>query len=161
MATSLEELKVLQVAEVVADGIWEQVINWDMFPREVVGGQLARAADSIGANIAEAFGRFHYGEKLQFLYYARGSLFETKYWLNRALKRGLISGEQAEHYASQLSESGRQLNSFANNLKGQRHNSARSVNTIRETPIEYNDHSASLVSETDLDWLKSVIIVED
>lgn len=66
MATSLEELRVLQDAEKVADGIWNQVIGWDAFAREVVGGQLARAVDSIGANIAEAFGRFHYGEKFSF-----------------------------------------------------------------------------------------------
>jgi four helix bundle protein len=65
MALKFEELRVLQAAEGVADSIWRQVVRWDPFAREVVGGQLARAADSVGANIAEAFGRFHYGEKLQ------------------------------------------------------------------------------------------------
>ena len=84
MTLRFEDLKVLQAAETVADGIWKQVVRWDPFVRDTVGGQLAKAADSIGANIAEAFGRFHYGEKVQFLYYSRGSLFETKYWLNRA-----------------------------------------------------------------------------
>src|SRR5690349_14889612 len=91
MATALEELRVLQLAESVADAVWKQILLWDTFARDVVGSQLARAADSIGANIAEAFGRFNYGEKVQFLYYARGSLFETKYWLNRAKTRDLIS----------------------------------------------------------------------
>ena len=74
MVLRFEELRVLQAAEAVADGIWRQVVRWDRFARDVVGGQLAKAADSIGANTAEAYGRFHYGEKLQFLYYARGSL---------------------------------------------------------------------------------------
>jgi len=49
-AMKFEELRVLQAAEVVADGIWREVVQWDSFAREVVGGQLARAADSIGAN---------------------------------------------------------------------------------------------------------------
>jgi four helix bundle protein len=85
----LEELRVLQTAEQVADGVWRQVAIWDQFARKVVGEQMARAADLIGANIAEAYGRYHYGEKLQLLYYARGSLYETKYWLNRASQRSL------------------------------------------------------------------------
>ena len=59
-ALRFEDLRVLQAAEVFADDIWREVVRWDSFAREVVGGQLARAADSIGANIAEAFGRFHY-----------------------------------------------------------------------------------------------------
>jgi len=67
MALQFEELRVLQAAESIADGIWRQVMRWDGFARDVVGRQLARAGDSIGANIAEAFGRFHYGEKLHFL----------------------------------------------------------------------------------------------
>jgi len=79
MATSLEDLRVLAMAESVADAIWGQVARWNEFSRDTVGKQVVRAVDSIGANIAEGFGRFNFGEKLQFLYYARGSLFETKY----------------------------------------------------------------------------------
>lgn len=82
MAT-FDELQILKAAEVLADDIWQLVLRLSPFERDVVGGQVARAADSVGANIAEAYGRFHFGEKLQFLYYARGSLFETKYWIKR------------------------------------------------------------------------------
>jgi four helix bundle protein len=74
MALKFEELEILRNAETIADAIWRDVVLWEPFALEVVGGQMARAADSIGANISEAFVRFHYGEKLQFLYYARGSL---------------------------------------------------------------------------------------
>ncbi len=78
MATPFEDLRVLRSAETIADEVWRTVVKWNEFTRDVVGKQLTRAVDSIGANIAEAYGRFHYGEKIQFLYYARGSLFETK-----------------------------------------------------------------------------------
>lgn len=153
-----EELKVLQAAEAVADGIWREVVQWDSFAREVVGGQLARAADSIGANIAEAFGRFHYGEKLQFLYYARGSLFETKYWLNRALTRGLMSSVQTQDYASQLTSLARQLNAFAAGLKAQRHSGGSQSKSIRESATEFvTDWSdTALFSEEELLWLTIV-----
>src|SRR3990172_378882 len=81
MGKGLDELEVLGEAQRIADEVWARVISWDGLPREVVGLQLARAVDSVGANIAEAFGRFHYADKIRFLYYARGSLFETRYWL--------------------------------------------------------------------------------
>ena len=120
MATVFEDLRILQSVEASTDKIWKQVVQWDEFAKDVVGKQMARATDSIGANIAESFGRFNFVEKLQFLYYARGSLFETKYWLNRAKTRGLMSSSEMEEYTSLLTDVAKQLNSFAESLKAQR-----------------------------------------
>jgi four helix bundle protein len=136
------------------------------FAREVVGRQLARAADSVGANIAEASGRFHYGEKLQFLYYARGSLFETKYWVNRALERGMMTSERVQDYASRLTSLTRQLNSFAGSLKAQHQGSQARLKAVRETAMEYETHSTHemfipFFNETDLEWLQTVPICDD
>jgi len=159
MGVGLEDLRVLQDAEAIADGIWRQVIEWDPFARDVVGGQLARAADSIGANIAESFGRFHYGEKLQFLYYARGSLFETKYWLNRALERRLMSPEQARDYANRLPGIARQLNAFVASLKSQRKSGSKQTSVVRESPAEYVTDAIDdlpLFTDEELDWLRAV-----
>ncbi len=39
--------------------------------------QIVDSAVSIGSNIAEGFGRYHYRENINFLYYSRGSLDET------------------------------------------------------------------------------------
>jgi len=75
---------VYQRAEAVADQVWELVNGWEWFPKKTVGTQLARAADSIGANIAESAGRFHPGDVRNFLYFARSSLQETRFWLRRA-----------------------------------------------------------------------------
>ena len=68
MATAFEDLRMLQAVEVIADELWKEIMTWGNFPRDIVGKQMARSADSIGANIAESYGRYHYGEKLQFLY---------------------------------------------------------------------------------------------
>ena len=156
MATSFEDLRVLKAAEESADKIWKQVVQWDEFAKDVVGKQMARAIDSIGANIAESFGRFNFGEKLQFLYYARGSLFETKYWLNRAKTRELMSSSEVEEYITRLTDIAKQLNSFAESLKTQRSSSK----TIRELAAQYkvdlpDDFPETLFDENDLDWLKS------
>jgi len=51
------------------------------FPKEEaynLTSQIRRSAVSITANIAEAFGRYHYSDKNKFYYNARGSLEELK-----------------------------------------------------------------------------------
>lgn len=138
-----EELRVLGAAETIADGIWKLIQGWDPFPREIVGGQLAQAADSTGANIAESFGRFHYGEKLQFLYYARG----------------LISSGQHEDFNSQLSDLARQLNAFASRLKFQRGGSSAHLKSVYESPEDYEttiDEQQTLLTVEDLQWLGEI-----
>ena len=67
---------------------------WDAFARDTVGKQLVKAADSIGANIAEGTGRGSYQDNRRFIRIARGSLYETRHWLRRAYKRNLLSDEQ-------------------------------------------------------------------
>lgn len=43
-----------------------------------LANQIIRSACSVGANIAEGHGRFHFQENIQFCRQARGSLEETK-----------------------------------------------------------------------------------
>ncbi|NKQ34385.1 MAG: four helix bundle protein [Chloroflexi bacterium] len=140
----------------MADEIWRVVLAWDVFAKDVVGKQLTRAVDSIGANVSEAYGRFHYGEKLKFLYYARGSLFETKYWLNRSCARNLIDERQLTAYSHQLNQTGKQLNAFARSLKTQRQKPAEHV--VREQSVVYasdNVNDLILLTDDDLNWLAS------
>lgn len=81
------ELKVYQLAEKLADEVWDAVVTWDSFAKNTVGGQLVRAADSIGSNIAEGSGRYNYPDNRRFIRIARGSLYETRHLLRRALAR--------------------------------------------------------------------------
>jgi four helix bundle protein len=149
MGMGLEDLEVLRLAEMVADEIWQQVSKWRSFPQDTVGKQLTRSVDSIGANIAESFGRFHYGEKIQFLYYARGSLFETKYWLNRCAKRTLLPKTIIDEQAVKLTNIARQLNGFASHLKSQKQRPA--TTTIREPQTDYDTNNPSpIFAEDDL-----------
>ena len=126
MPTSLEDVRVLKSAEQIADAIYKISSRWDDFAKDVVGKQISRAADSIGANIAESFGRFHFGEKIQFLYYARGSVFETKYWLNRASVRELMSSTDSQSYVTRLTDIARQLNLYV---------SVSKVNVLAKSPL--------------------------
>ena len=161
MPTSLEDVRVLKNVEQVADTIYKIASRWDDFAKDVVGKQISRAADSIGANIAESFGRFNFGEKIQFLYYARGSVFETKYWLNRASARDLMSSADSQSYVTRLTEIARQLNLYISSLKGQRSGEITVAKTVKESPVEYlasrlpENFPDTLFDETDFTWLES------
>ena len=159
MSATFEDLRVLKSAEEIADSVWKVVVEWDQFAKDVVGKQIARSADSVGANIAESFGRFNFGEKLQFLYYSRGSIFETKYWLNRTKTRGLMKPDEVEEYVKRLTELARQLNTFASSLKTVR-TEQKSKPAVRESQAEYltislEDIPSPLFSEEELNWLTS------
>lgn len=73
--------------------IWDIVIKWDYFARDTIGKQFVNAADSISANIAEGFGRYHKKDKVKFYYYSLGSVKECNDWLNKSRVRNLISEE--------------------------------------------------------------------
>jgi four helix bundle protein len=89
----LEDLEVYQLAMEIGEEIWVMVDTWSAFAKDTIGKQLVRSADSIGANIAEGYGRYFYKENRQFCFYSRGSLMETKTWLQKAYHRKLIDEE--------------------------------------------------------------------
>lgn len=93
MNYKLEDLEVYNLSEIISDKIWDIVVNWDYFAKDTIGKQLCRAADSISANIAEGYGRYHFKENKNFCYYSRGSILEVKSFLRKSKNRKLISDE--------------------------------------------------------------------
>ena len=89
----LEKLEVYTLSETFSNEIWNIVLKWDYFSKDTIGKQLVRAADSISANIAEGYGRYFYKESKQFYFYSRGSIQETKSWLTKCERRGIIEQE--------------------------------------------------------------------
>ena len=60
--------------------------------------QIKRSSLSVSLNIAEGAGRWHKGEKRNFYYIARGSLFECIPILKILQKENLISNEQYDTF---------------------------------------------------------------
>lgn len=116
MITTLEEFSIYKQAMVLADQVWSLVNSWKYFERDTIGKQLVRSVDSIGANLSEGLGRYHFKETKNFSYYARGSLFETKTWLTKAFQRDLISQQQYQDLMSELELLGKRLNAYINTL---------------------------------------------
>jgi four helix bundle protein len=114
----IEDLRIFKLAEEMADRVWSIAIKWGYFERDTIGKQLVRAADSIGANIAEGYGRHHTNDNLRFLFIARGSLQETKVWLLRAYKRKLLKPEDYEQLITLANNLAPQLNAFIRAKRG-------------------------------------------
>ena len=114
--SNFENLGVYQLAERVADEVWKAVIGWDNLARDTVGKQLVRAADSIGANIAEGEGRGSYQDNRRFVRIARGSLNETKHWLRRAYNRKLLTEQFVATLKPLLDELAPRLNAYLNSI---------------------------------------------
>ncbi|MFP4023419.1 MAG: four helix bundle protein [Thiohalospira sp.] len=73
----------------------------------------------MSANIAEGYGRYFYKENIQFCYYARGSLLETKVWIMKASRRSLLNQETKSELSVIVDELLIKLNGYINYLKKQ------------------------------------------
>ena len=111
-----QDLGVYKLAEELADAVWPIVLGWDGLARDTVGKQLIRAADSIGANIAEGSGRHSPNDNRRFVRIARGSFLETQHWLRRAFTRKLISPEQTELLRDIIERLSPMLNSYLRSI---------------------------------------------
>jgi four helix bundle protein len=108
----LEDLYVYQISMKYSEEIYTLVSSWDYFSKDTIGKQLVRASDSICANISEGFGRYHYNDHKRFLYFSRGSLFETKTWLTKANNRKLINNEKYKQLLDAYNDLGIRLNNY-------------------------------------------------
>lgn len=130
---SFEDLSVYRLSEALADEIWDIIATWPALARDTVGKQLVRAADSIGANIAEGCGRWNYRDNRRFVRIARGSLNETRHWLRRAYRRKLLTEAQVGILKLLLEDLPRSLNAYLNSI-GRR--GGQGPREDRQNPLE-------------------------
>lgn len=112
----LEDLRVYQMSEQLSDAIWDLVVAWNEFARNTVGRQLVRAADSVGANIAEGAGRGTFKDNRHFARIGRGSLNETRHFLRRAFRRKLLSEDQISQLKPLIEQLGPSLNAYIDSI---------------------------------------------
>ncbi len=111
-----EGLRVYMAAEKLSDEIWRIVLLWDRFAKNTIGSQLVRAADAIGANIAEGTGRGSHLDNRRFVRIARGSFHETKHWLRRSYRRQLLSAAQIRILKPIMDELGPTINAYLKSI---------------------------------------------
>ena len=109
MGESFENLKVWQKAHELMLFVHREVVP--SFPKEEkwdLADQIRRSSKSVGANIAEGYGRFYYKDRVRFCYNARGSLTETE--------NHLLDARHLEYISSQTYQKGRELATEAQRL---------------------------------------------
>ena len=113
----LKKFKIIEHADQIGSRIWDLVISWKHFEKDTLGKQMVRAADSISANLSEAYGRYGFADRKRFAYYARGSLCETLNWLEKSSERGLIETETAETLEAEIRTLSHRINTYIKHLK--------------------------------------------
>ena len=114
---TLEDLDVYNLSQSFSDSIWFIVEKWDNFPKFGVGKQMTNSTNSISSNIAEGYGRYFIKENINFCFYSRGSILETKNWLQKCVRRNLLNKEEHEMLINQLEIIHKKLNGYIKVLK--------------------------------------------
>jgi four helix bundle protein len=109
----LKELEVYKLARELSDFAWQiyDALEWQ--DKKIMGDQFIESADSVGANIAEGYRRYHYLDKIKFYYNSRASLSECcSHWLELLFERKKIGQKQFDTVSMLGNKLSLKLNNF-------------------------------------------------
>lgn len=108
----LNDIEAYKISFHLSNYVWDLVLKWEYFEKKTIGAQFVDAADSIPANIAEGFGRYHKKDKVKFFRYSFGSLKECFDWNEKAKVRKLLSEDEYKHIFSELDKLPKSINTL-------------------------------------------------
>jgi four helix bundle protein len=109
----LKNLEVYKLSRKLSTIAWEIFCRMDFMDKKHIGDQFLRSVDSIGANIAEGYGRFYYLDKVRFYYNSRASHYEAfTHWLELMLEREKISSDEFKAISDTAMKLQVKLNNF-------------------------------------------------
>lgn len=113
----LENLEIYTLSKELVLGIYGLTKDFPSDERYGLTSQVRRSASSVGANIAEGHGRYHYKVEIKFCYQARGSLFETLFHLEIARDLKYISQRDFQDLYSKIRNLSVKLNNYIKYLR--------------------------------------------
>lgn len=116
----LYDLVVYKLSREISRDAWEIYKKLDWQTKKIIGDQFISSVDSISANIAEGFGRFHYLDRNKFNYNARGSLMEALHWLDILRERNFIDQETHAKLQRKLRQLMVKLNNYIVSTKSRK-----------------------------------------
>jgi four helix bundle protein len=117
---SFTELEVWKQARKIRRWISELTKTFPSEEKYRLTDQIIRASRSIGNNIAEGHGRFHYQDNIRFCIMSRGSLSETLDHLMIALDEKIIEEETLTSFQAEYESCLRLLNGYIQYLKSKK-----------------------------------------
>lgn len=117
---TFEDLECWKAARKLRRSISKLIKSFPADEKYDLCSQIRRSSRSIGANIAEGYGRYHFQENIQFCRHARGSLTETLDHVIVALDEGYIDLEESQKYRILIKDCHRLLNGYIAYLRRQK-----------------------------------------
>ena len=149
---SFEDLECWKACRILRKFVMQKIVP--LLPREErywMGDNLIRAARSTTRNIAEAFGRYHYMDKVKFCGYSRGSSWEVLDDLITCHDDGLISDELLKEGRQHVSTAVKITNGYIRYLrraaKSSQNNKAKEPRPRLGGPWGYKDSPSEFDDE--------------
>jgi four helix bundle protein len=93
------DMRLYQLSRELSKIGWEIYCELDWQKKKIMGDQFIRATDSFGANFVEGYARYHYLDRVKFMYNARASLSEAcDYWVQLLFERKQVKEEKYRLY---------------------------------------------------------------
>jgi len=109
----LNDLEVYQLARELSKIGWEIYQNLSWQDKKITGNQFIESTDSVGANIAEGYSRFHFLDKIKFYYNSRASLSECNdHWLELLRERDKVDDTKYKNFRDVAKKLSIKLNNF-------------------------------------------------
>ena len=131
-----EDLKAWQLARQLMIECHQVADSLPAKERYDLAPQMRRSSKRVMANIAEGYGRYHYLDRLRFLYIARGSLSETISHIITAYDLAYLADARYRELYKLGREAERTLNGYINHVHRQRIGSDTYGNKYIPTPDE-------------------------
>jgi len=135
---SFEDLKCWQACRVVRNYSSQMIKKFPDYEKYALADGMRRSSRSITENIAEGFGRYHFGENLQFCRISRGSLHEIIDQFITANDEKYISGEEYSKARELIKTAMALLNGYINYLEKAKTNLKSKPYIAREDLVAYN-----------------------
>lgn len=106
------DIEAYNISFELSNKVLDIVNRWPYLAQKTIEAQFIDATDSISANIAEGFGRYHKKDKIKFYHYSRGSTLESIDWLEKSIRRKLLDDNQYNHIKNELEKLPKAINSL-------------------------------------------------